>query len=130
MDTTSFKRVLDFVLCLEMLVNMNQYWGSAGMFNNCNFVFRPKFTDPIGHKCLSTNHLYFKLYLPMFPMNLVLLLVFVIVVLWPRCSFYTTSRNTYASILVITIAILFDYLSFAYNLLLLCGDVELNPEPN
>ena len=39
------------------------------MFNNCNFVFRPKFTDPIGHKCLSTNHLYFKLYLPMFPMN-------------------------------------------------------------
>ena len=30
--------------------------------------------------------------------------------------------------LVITVAIIFDYLCFKLNLLLLCGDVELNPE--
>ena len=63
-------------------------------------------------------------------MNLVLLLVFAIAVLSPRCSFYITSRNTYTSILVITVALLSDYLWFTNNLLLLCGDVELNPELN
>ena len=63
-------------------------------------------------------------------MNLVLFLVFAIAVLSPRCSFYITSRNTYTSILVITVALLSDYLWFTNNLLLLCGDVELNPELN
>ena len=60
-------------------------------------------------------------------MNLVLFLVFTIAVLSPRCSFYITSRNTYTSILVIAVALLFDY---PCNLLLLCGDVDLNPGPN
>ena len=63
-------------------------------------------------------------------MNLVLFLVFAIAVLSPRSSFYITSRNTYTSILVITVPLLFDYLCFTCNLLLLCGDVELNPGPN
>ena len=31
--------------------------------------------------------------------------------------------------LVITDALIFDYLCFSYNLLLLCGNVELNPGP-
>ena len=65
----------------------------------------------------------------MFPMNLVLFLVFVIAVLSPRCSFYIDSRSTYTSVLVITVAILFDYLWFTCNLLLLCDDVEFNPGP-
>ena len=63
-------------------------------------------------------------------MNLLLLLVFEIAVLSPRCSFYINLRNTYTSILIITIALLFSYLWFKCNLLLLCGDVELNPRPN
>ena len=63
-------------------------------------------------------------------MNLVFFLDFVIAVLSPRCSFYIASRSTYTSRLVITVVLLFDYLWFTCNLLLLCGDVELNPEPN
>ena len=63
-------------------------------------------------------------------MNLVLFLVFVIAVLSPRCSFYIASRSTYTSIVVIIIALLFDYLWFMYNLILLCGDVEINLGPN
>ena len=74
--------------------------------------------------------MYIKLYLPIFPINLVLFLIFVIAVLSPRCSFYITSRNTYLSKLVITVALLFIYLLFTCNLLLLCGDVELKPGPN
>ena len=58
-------------------------------------------------------------------MNLVLFLVFVIV-LSPRRSFLITPSNTCTSMLVITVALIFDYLC---NLLLLCGDVELNPGP-
>ena len=63
-------------------------------------------------------------------MNLVLFLAFAIAVLSPRCSFYVTWRNTYTSILVNTVALLSDYLWFTCNLLLLCGDFELNPGPN
>ena len=91
---TSFKRVLKVFTCLEMPVNITQYQGSVDIFNIRNFVFLPKFTNFIGRKCWSTNHLYVKLNLRIFPMNLVLLLIFVIAVLSPRCSFYITSRNT------------------------------------
>ena len=60
-------------------------------------------------------------------MNLELFLVFVIV-FSPRRSFHITSRNTCSmSMLVIIVALIFDYLWFKCNLLLLCGDVELNP---
>ena len=61
-------------------------------------------------------------------MNLVLFLVFVTVLL-PRRSFHITPSNTCTSMLVITVALIFDYLWFKCNLLLLCGDVELNPGP-
>ena len=61
-------------------------------------------------------------------MNVVLILVFVIVLL-PRCSFYITPRNTCTSVLVITVALIFDYLWLKCNLLLLCADVEFNPGP-
>ena len=113
-----------------MPVNITQYRGSVGIFSNRNFAFRPKFTNFIGHTCWSINYLYFKLYLPIFPMNLTLFLVFVIAVLSPRCSFYITSRNTSTSIVVITVALLFEFLRFMCNLFLLCGDVELNPGTN
>ena len=122
--------MLKFSTCLEIPVNITQYQGSLGTFKNRNFAFWPKFASFIGHKCWSTNHLYSKLYLSILPINLVLFLVFVITVLSLRCSFYITSRNTYASILVIIVAFLFDCLWFTCNLLLLCGDVELNLEPN
>ena len=112
-----------------MPVNITQYRGLVVIFNNLNFAFRPKFTKFIGHTCWSTNHLHFKLYLQIFSINLALFLVFVISVLSPRCSFYMTSRNTYTSILV-AVALLFDYLWFTCNLLLLCGDVERNPGTN
>ena len=65
---------------------------------------------------------------PIFPINLVLFLVFVIV-LSPRRSFHITPSNTCISMLIITVALIFDDLWFKYNLLLLCGDVELNPGP-
>ena len=130
LNTTSFKRVLKFFICLKIPVNITQYRGSVGRFNNRNFPFRPKFTNFIGHTCWSTNHLYFKLYPPVFPMNLVFFLDFVIAVLSPRGSFYIASRSTYTSRLVITVVLLFNYLWFTCNLLLLCGDIELNPEPN
>ena len=130
MDATSFKRVLNFFICLGTPVNIIQYWGSVGIFNNHNFAFRPKFTSFTGHTCWSTNHMYFKLYLAIFSMNLVLFLVFAIAVLSPRCSFYITSRNTYTSVLVITVALISDYLWFTCNLLLLCGNVELSPGLN
>ena len=61
-------------------------------------------------------------------MNLVLFLVFVIV-LSQRRSFHITPSNIRTSMLVITAALIFDYLCFNCNLLLLCGDVELNPGP-
>ena len=61
-------------------------------------------------------------------MNLVLLLVFVIV-LSPMRSFYITPSNTCTSMLVITVVLIFDYLWFKCNLLLLYGDVELNRGP-
>ena len=61
-------------------------------------------------------------------MNLVLFLVFVIV-LSPRRSFQKTPSNTCTSMLVITVVLIFDYLCSKCNLLLLCGDVELNPGP-
>ena len=127
---TSFKRVLKFIIFLEMPININQYRGSVGLVNKRNFAFRPKFTKVIGNTCSSTNHLYFELYLSIFPVNLVLFLVFVIAVLSPRCNFCITSRNTYTSISVITVALLFDYLWITCNLHLLCGDVELNPGHN
>ena len=59
-------------------------------------------------------------------MNLVLFLVFVII-LSPRCSFHITPKNICTSMLAITVALIFDYLWFKCNLLLLCGDVEFNP---
>ena len=127
---TSFIRVFKLFTFLEMPVNITQYRGSVGIFNNRTFAFRPKSTKFTGHTCWSTNHMYSKLDLPIFPMNLVLLLVFPTAVLAPRCSFYIISRNTYASILVITVPLLSDNLWFMCNLLLLCGDVELNPGPN
>ena len=111
-----------------MLVNLTQYRGSVGIFNNRNFAFRPKFSNSIDHKYWSSNHLYFKLHYPIFPMNLVLFLVFVIV-LSQRRSFHITPSNIRTSMLVITAALIFDYLCFNCNLLLLCGDVELNPGP-
>ena len=115
-----------------MPVDITQYQRSVGIFNNRNFVFRPKFSNFIGHKCWCSNHLYFNhLYLNIsmiFPTNLVLLLVFVII-LSPRRSFHITSINTGTSMLVIPVALIFDYLCFKCNLLLLCGDVELNPGP-
>ena len=113
-----------------MPVNITQYRGSVGIFNNRNFTFRPKFTNFIGHTCWSTNDMYLKLYLLIFSMNLVLFFVFAIAALSQSCSFHITSRNTYTSILVITVALLSDYLWLTNNLLLLCGDVELNPELN
>ena len=111
-----------------MPVNITQYRGSVGIFSNRNFVFRPKFSNFIGRKCWSSNQLYFKMHYPIFPINLVLFLVFVIV-LSPRRSFHITPSNTCISMLIITVALIFDDLWFKYNLLLLCGDVELNPGP-
>ena len=61
-------------------------------------------------------------------MDLALFLVFVIV-LSPRCSFHITPSNTCTLMLVITVALIFNYLWFKCNLILLCGDVELNPGP-
>ena len=113
--------------CLKMPVDITQYRGSVGIFNNRNFVFRSKSSNFIGHKCWNSNHLYFKLHL-IFPINLVLFLAFVIV-LTPRRSFHITPINTSTSMLVITVALILDYLCFKYNLLLLCGDVKLNPGP-
>ena len=113
--------------CLKMPVDITQCRGSIGIFNNRNFVFRAKLSNFIGHKCWDSNHLYFKLHCLMFPMNLVFL-VFVIV-FSPRLSFHITPINTGTSMLVITAASVFDYLCFKYNLLLLCGDVEINPGP-
>ena len=118
-----------FFTSLEMVVNITQYLGSVGIFNNRNFIFRPKFTHFIDHKCWSTNHLYFKLHFSIFTINLVLFLVFVIVVFSPGCSFYIVGRNTCTPVPVITAALLFDYQWFKCNLLLLCSDAELNPGP-
>ena len=115
---TSSKRVLKFLVCFE--VNITHYRRSVGIINDRNFAFTPIFTNFIGNTCQSTNHLYFKLFLSIFTMNLVLFLVSAIEVLLPRCGFYITSRSTYTSILVITVALLLDYLCFKCNLLLLC----------
>ena len=90
-----FQRVMNFFICLEMSVNITQYQGSVGIFNNHNFAFRPKFTNFIGNTCWSTNHMHFKLYLPIFPMNLLLFLVFAIPVLSPRCSFSNLEKHLY-----------------------------------
>ena len=62
-------------------------------------------------------------------MNLVLFLVSVIV-LSPRRSIHITPSSTCsASMLVIAVALIFDYLRFKCNLILLCGDIDLNTGP-
>ena len=61
-------------------------------------------------------------------MNLVLFLAFV-TVLSPRRSFHITPHSTGTSTLVITVALIFDYLCLRCNLVLLYGDVEFNPGP-
>ena len=45
LDTTFFKRVPKFFICLEMPVKITQYRGSVGIFNNRNLAFRSKFTN-------------------------------------------------------------------------------------
>ena len=124
-----FQEVAQILTLLEMPVNITQYRGSVGIFSNRNFGFRAKFTNGIGHKRWSTNHLYFKQYLPIFSLSLTFFFAFVIVVLSTKCSFYISSRNTSTSMLVITVALLFNYLWFKCNILLICGHVELNPDP-
>ena len=64
----------------------------------------------------GTNHIYFKQNFPIFPMNLVLFLVLVTVFLSPM--------------LVITVALLFNYMWFNRNLLLLCGEPNPGPRDN
>ena len=125
--TASFKRVLIFFTCLKMPVDLNQYRGSVGIFNNRYFVFRPKFSNFIDHKCWNYNHLYFNISITL-AMNLVLFLVLVIV-LSPRHSFHITPINAGTSMLVIVVSLILDYLCFKCNLILLCGDVEPNPGP-
>ena len=93
-DTAFLIRVLKFFTCLEMPLNITQQRVSVWILNNRNFLFRPKLTNFIGLKSWNISHLYFKLHLLLFPMNLVLLLLFVIAVLSPRCIFYITSANT------------------------------------
>ena len=53
-----------------MPVNITQYRGPVGIFNNRNFVFLSKFTNFIDHKCWNTNHLYLKQHLLIFLTNL------------------------------------------------------------
>ena len=76
-----------------MPVNKKQYRESVGIFKNRNFVFRPRFSNFIGHKCWNSIYLYFKLRYPIFPINLVSFLAFGIV-LSPSCSFHLTPTNT------------------------------------
>ena len=121
--------MLKFFTYLEIPVNLTHYRGSVDIFNIILFLGQD--SQIIGHKCWSAIHFYVKEHLPIFPMNLVLFFVFVIGFFFsPSFNFHLTSRNTFASMLVITVALLFNYLWFMYNILLLCGDVELNPAPN
>ena len=113
-----------------MSVIVTQYRGSNGIFNNRNFAFRPKFTNFIGNRCWSNFHLNFKLHVLILLINLVFFVVFLIVVLSPRCSFYITLTNTNISMLVTTVALLFIHLWFTSYLLLLCGHLELNRGSN
>ena len=108
-----------------MPVDINQYRGSVGTFNNRYFVFRRKFSNVIGHKCWNYNHLYFNISMTLL-MNLVLFLVLVIV-LSPTRSFHITPINAGTSMLVITVSLILDHLCFKCNLL--CGHVEPNPRP-
>ena len=110
-----------------MPVDITQYRGSVGIFNNRNFFFRSKFSNFIGHKCWNSNQLYFKLYYAIFPMNLLLFLVFVIV-LSPRISLHII--NTGTSMLVINVALIFDYLCFKYNLLCYVAMLNSIQDPN
>ena len=64
-----------------MSINITQYRRSVGILNNRNVVFRSNLTSFIGHKCWSTNQLYFKQNLPVFLINSVLFLVSVISVI-------------------------------------------------
>ena len=121
--------MLIFLAYLEIPVKITQHWGSARIFNDSDCGFRSKFTNIIGDNCWSTNHLYLNQYLPMLSINLTFFLAFVTLVLSPKFKFYITSRNSCTSALVITVALLFDYLWFKHNYLLLCGDVKLNPGP-
>ena len=52
-----------------------------------------------------------------------------VIVLSPRRSIYITPRNTCTSMLIITVALIFDYMWFKCNLVLLYGDVELDAGP-
>ena len=70
----------------------------------------------------NISQLYFKQHLPIFAINLVLLIVYVIVVLSPR---YIPSRNTCTSILIITVALQCNYICLKGNLLLLSDLVLL-----
>ena len=86
----------------------------AGIINNCNFDFRPKFTNFIGHKCWSNNHIYLKHQLPLFSINL----VFVLDYCWLLQLHYYTLHYIHTYITHVTL-----------HLLLLCGAAQLIPGP-
>ena len=88
-DTTSFQTVYKFFTCLEMPVNITQYRGSVGIFNNRNFPFRPQ--------VLERKSLIFQTTSSGISIEFSTVFAFVVIVLSPRCSFFITSRNTCAS---------------------------------
>ena len=107
-----------------MPVNLNQYWGTVGTFNNCNYYH--KSTVSLGQPCQNTFFLNCA-----FPFcNISFLFVLLITV------FLTFKSNSDKSIKYLhTLSFLITFvkiwlLQWLYSLLiLLSADVELNPGP-
>ena len=94
--------------CLEMPVNITQYRGPVGIFNNRNFVFLPKFTNFIDHKCWNTNHLYLKQHLSIFLINLAFFSRFCKCSSFTKVQFLCDFKKHLPIMLVITTVLLFD----------------------
>ena len=116
---------------LEMPVNLSQYRGSVGIFNNRNFFIQSKFSHFSHLNDISTNNnntnLTIGLFFLLSKIALVLLLLNLMFVFkgngskHKKITFIWTLFSTFVSC---------NLLCWLYILLItLSGDVELNPDP-
>ena len=107
-----------------MPVNLNQYWGTVGTFNNRNYYH--KSTLSLGRPCQNTFFLNCT-----FPFcNISLLFVLLIAVfLTLKSNSYTGTKHSHTLSFLVTIIPIWP-LPWLYSLLiLLSADIERNPGP-
>ena len=107
-----------------MLVNLNQYRGTVGTFNNRNYYH--KSTLSLGRPCQNT--FFLNCALPFSNISLLFLLL-ITVFLTLKSNSYRSTKHFHTLSFLVTIITIWS-LPWLYSLLiLLSADVKLNPRP-